>query len=514
MVAQFRRVRGAFALGAACIIGSLVPGATAQAQKDKGKDNAAATTANKCVIDDNSPTELVSAKLYLTKAQAEKADTAAATKNYQQVVGQLTGKNAKINNPPGRDYVLAQAYIGLINRPGMSPVGPRSSFGFKDDPTSQIDLIAALDTAAIGLQAAKPECASASNNLREQVYVPLVNQGIQLLNAKQLDSAKSLATRAVQVYPAGPYSYYILASVALQKKDLATSAAMYQKTLDAAGSDSTYAKLRPEVEYNQGVVYSQMAGAATGPDKTDLAKKAAADFKMASDANPGDANAKAGYAAAVAMTGDTAALVSTYTDKLANPDKYTALQLFQAGITAAQTNHIKDADSLFTMGLVKNPYFPDAVLYVANNAFNDKKIDKLSPLTRRLVELTPNSTEAYRLMAGEFQLRAHNDQAPAAKKLDNDSTLKYYQKYKELPIQVSITQFATDSNSATMAGTVANHGTAAKPVSLTFQLLDTNGSVVATQTVPSTTVAPGGSQPFSFKATGAGITGYKYAPVN
>jgi Tfp pilus assembly protein PilF len=510
MVAQSRRVRVALALGALCVVGSVAPSATARAQKDKDKAGAA----SKCTIDDTGPTEIISAKLYLTKAQAAKSDTAEATKNYQQVVAGLTGKNAKTNNPAGRDYVLAQAYVGLLNRPGSSPVGPRSSFGFKDDPTSQIDLIAALDTVANALQAAKPECATASANLREQVYVPLVNQGIQVLNAKQLDSAKSLATRASQVYPPGPYSYYILASVALQQKDPATAAQMYQKTLDAAGSDTAYAKLKPEVEYNQGVVYSQMANAATGPDKADLAKKAAADFKLAMDANPNDANAKAGYAASIAMTGDTAALVSTYTDKLASPDKYTALQLFQAGITAAQANHIKDADSLFTMGLVKNPYFPDAVLYVANNAFNDKKIDKLTPLARRLVELTPNSADAYRLLAGDFQLRAHSEKAPAAIKTDNDSTLKYFQKYKELPIVVTITQFATDSTSATVAGTVANRGTTPKPVSLTFQLLDPSGTVVATQTVPSTTVAPGGSQPFSFKASGAGIAGYKYAPVN
>jgi hypothetical protein len=52
------------------------------------------------------------------------------------------------------------------------------------------------------------------------------------------------------------------------------------------------------------------------------------------------------------------------------------------------------------------------------------------------------------------------------------------------------------------------------PVTLSFQLLDASGTVVTTQAVPAITVAPGGSQTFTFTATGAKVAGYKYAPVN
>jgi tetratricopeptide (TPR) repeat protein len=495
----------------AVMLGSLAVSGVARAQKDKGK---AAPAASSCSVDQSSPTELVTANLFLTKASTAKNDTAEQTKDYQQAVAQLTGKNGKINNPVGRDYVLVRAYIGLIDRPGSPTVAPRGQFGFKDDPTSPYDLVAGVDTLARAIAAAQPACAQQAANMREHVYVPLVNQGIQLLNAKQYDSAQAIGTRASQIYPEGPYGYYILATAALQKKDYPTAAAQYQKALDAAGTDTAYAKLKPEVTYNQAIVYQQMAASATGQEKADDAKKAAADFKTVLDNDPNNTNAKQGYAAALASSGDTAALVSSYTDKLANPDKYTALQLFQGGITAAQAHHTKDADSLFTLGLVKNPYFPEAVIYVANNAFNDKNMDKLTPLAKRAVELTPNSTDALRLMAGQFQLHQKADKAPAAQHADADSTLKYYQKYKELPIEVTVTQFNMDSASTTVAGTIDNHGTTAKPVNLTIQMLDATGGVVTTQTVPPTTIAPGGSQTFSFTAKGVGIAGYKYAPIN
>lgn len=508
-----RRVPALTLLVATSLLASVATSGVARAQKDKDKGKSSGGPAN-CTVDQSSPTELVTANLFLTKAQAAKNDTAEATRNYQQAVAELTGKNAKINNPAGRDYVLARAYIGLVDRPGSPTIAPRGQFGFKDDPSSPYDLVAGVDTLARALAAAVPACSQQAMNMREHVYVPLVNQGITLLNAKQFDSAQAVATRAQQVYPEGPYSYYITATAALQKKDLPTAAAQYQKTLDAIGSDTSYAKLKPEVTYNQGIVYQQMTAAATGPEKADDAKKAAADFKAVLDADPSNANAKAGYAAALAASGDTAALVQSYGDKLAHPDQYTALQLFQGGITAAQASHIKDADSLFTLGLAKNPYFPDAVYYVANNAFNSKQIDKLTPLAKRLIELTPNSTEAYRLMAAQFQMHQHADKALPAQRADADSTLKYYQKYKEMPIEVKITQFNVDSATTTMAGTVDNRGTAPKPVTLTFQLLDTNGGVVTTATVPAMTVPAGGSQPFSFKANGTGVAGYKYAPVN
>jgi tetratricopeptide (TPR) repeat protein len=508
-----RRVPALTLLAAAFFLASVAASGVARAQKDKDKGKSSSSSAN-CSVDQSSPTELVTANLFLSKAQAAKNDTAEATKNLQQAVAQLTGKNAKINNPSGRNYVLARAYIGLVDRPGSPTIAPRGQFGFKDDPSTPYDLVAGVDTLARAIAAANPACAQQAMNMREHVYVPLVNQGITLLNAKQYDSAQAVATRAQQVYPEGPYSYYIMATAALQKKDLPSAAAQYQKALDAIGSDTTYAKLKPEVTYNQAIVYQQMAAAATGPEKADDAKKAAADFKAVLDQDPNNSNAKVGYAAALAASGDTAALVTSYGEKLANPDKYTAIQLFQAGITAVQTKHLKDADSLFTLGLVKNPYFPDAVLYVANNAFNAKELDKLTPLAKRLVELTPNSPDAYRLMAGQFQLHQHASKTPAAQHQDADSTLKYYQKYKELPIEVTITQFDMDSAGVAVAGTVNNHGTAAKPATLTFSLLNTEGAVVTTQTVPAMTVPPGGSQPFSFKASGTGIAGYKYAPVN
>src|ERR1700722_12114145 len=149
MFALSRPARAVLALGAACLFGSAVASATALAQKDKGKD-AKGAASGQCSIDFNSPQDILSSNLYLNKAKSA-TDTAEKTKNYQAIVAALGGKNYKTNNPAARDYILGQADAYFLSRPGANPVGTRGSFGFKDDPSAQVDLLATLATLATAL---------------------------------------------------------------------------------------------------------------------------------------------------------------------------------------------------------------------------------------------------------------------------------------------------------------------------------------------------------------------------
>lgn len=496
----------ALAVGVACLFAS----APLAAQKDKSnnKDKAKA-----CAIDDNSPAELIQAKLYLQKGNVAKADTAEQNKNYKLVVGSLTGKGAKINNPVGREYVLSQAYVALINRPAGSTTGTRGSFGMSDNQGDPVDLLASTDTLLTALGAAKPECAAAVQSLREQIYVPMVNNGIHALQAGQMDTAAAYAKKAQTIYPQGPYGYNLSASVALKQKDLPGAIAGYQKVVELAGTDTLYTKLKQGALYNVAAIQLQQADAATGADKTADAQKAAESWKVYLAANPDDADGKAALARALQLSGDTAAVTNTYKEMLANPTKFTDVQLFQAGIVAARASHTADADSLFSDGLAQNPNYADAIHYIANDAFNAKQADKLLPLAKRAIELDPNNPDNYRLLAGAFQLRSHDDKVPTAKRMDNDSTVYYYNKYKTMPLVLTVSKFAhASATSIEMAGTVENRGTTPKTVTLKMQLIDKAGQPVTGQEIP-LTIPPGSSAPFSFTATGSGIAAYKYAPL-
>ena len=98
-----------------------------------------------------------------------------------------------------------------------------------------------------------------------------------------------------------------------------------------------------------------------------------------------------------------------------NPQKYTDIQLFQSAVAAAKGNRQGDALKLFEAGLVKNPFYNQALVYVANEYFNTGQLDKLFPAVRRLIDVDPADSDNYRLLAGAYQIRAKAEAGAAQK---------------------------------------------------------------------------------------------------
>ena len=501
-------MRVVVACGVVCLLG-LPALVHAQDNKKGDKDK----PGSKCEIDLNSPAEMFSAALYLRKAQEAKTDTAEQDKDWRAAVGALSAPGYKNPNPSAFAYVVGQALVTLGTRPGAPENGPRSSYGYKDNPTATIDPLATADTLLKGLAVAKPLCGPVAVSIREQGYIPLYNAGAKALAANALDTAKAVATRAVVLYPDRPEAYNLLAGVALKQKDLPTAATAYKKVVETSGSDTGFTKTKQGALFNLGVVAQNQADAATGDQKKQLAKEAIDAWTQYIQMNPNDADAKGALARAQQSAGDTAAVTAAYADMIANPDKYTDLQLFQAGFTASRTNRDADAEKLFNAGLKLNPYFRDALYYVAAGYFNQKRADTLFPLARKLVDIDPNNADNWRLLAGAYQIRANSEPTkPVARKADVDSTMQFLTKSKTMPLQLRVTKFAKDGDKLTIAGTVANSSAKNDSLTLKFQFIDKNGQTVASQNVP-VQVPASGTQQFETSVTQAGIASFKYAPL-
>jgi len=108
----------------------------AQDSKKKGADT---KPASKCEIDLNSPAEMFSAALYLRKATEAKTDTAEQNKDWKAAIGALSAPGYKNPNPGGYAYIVGQALVTLGTRPGAPESAPRSTYGYKDNPTGTID---------------------------------------------------------------------------------------------------------------------------------------------------------------------------------------------------------------------------------------------------------------------------------------------------------------------------------------------------------------------------------------
>ncbi len=503
-------MRCVIACGVACLIA--IP-SLALAQKDKDKKSGDKPG---CEIDVNSPAEMFSAQLYMKKATDAKTDTAEQGKDWKQAIGALSAPGFKNPNPTGRAYVISQGLINLGTRPGAPTSAPRDTYGFKDNPSVAVDPLAAADTLLTLLATQKPACVAVANSIREQGFVPLYNSSARALQANALDSAKGFAERAAQIDPVRPEAYNLLASIALKQKDNAATVANFRKAVEVAGTDTLYTKPKQSALYNLGIVLQLQADQATGDQKKDFGKQAADAWTQYLAMNPNDTDAKGALTRAQQASGDTAAVVAAFNDMITNPSKYTDLQLFQAGVAASRANRDSDATKLFNAGLTLNPYYRDALYYVAAGYFNSKQTDKLFPLARRLVDIDPNNGDNWKLLAGAYQVRANGEKGEKllpARKADSDSTMLYFNKGKSLPVVLKVTKFAKDGDKVNVSGTVQNNGTAPKSETIKFQMLDKTGQVVASQDVP-VQVPAGASQPFDFTVSAPGIAAYKYAPLD
>jgi tetratricopeptide (TPR) repeat protein len=397
----------------------------------------------------------------------------------------------------------------------------RADVGLTTNPDATINLLAAADTAFEFVEKQKPECAAETEKWRKQRWVPLINTAGQLINEDMLDSAQTLLQAANTIFDASPIPYYYMAMVAQKRGDLAAAAGHYQGALaaaskEAAAKDSNVARIRRQSLFNSAVLMQQRADSLQGDAKKQMLATAAEGFRTYLAENPNDPNApqaQSALARALGSAGDTAAVASIYSDMLANPAKYTDIQLFEAGTGAFRANRRQESIQLFTSGLEKNPYHRDALFNLANAYFATDQPDQMLEVTRRLVEVDPSNPDNWRLMAGAWQIKSKQVKDDKTKRALTDSILKNLAKEKDLPARVTFSTFRHEGAKHTLRGTIENRTDKQVTYSLKVEFLDAQGNVVATKTAEVGPVAPKGRQDFSVEVNQTGVVAYRYAPV-
>lgn len=473
----------------------------------------AAAQAKKCEINEKSPFQLASAKIYLTKATGSGKEDE-KPKHLRNAIQVLTEKADKIGNPVGRNWLLARALYAWNERPGMGQIVPRGTLGFTERPNEPIDILAAIDTALTVVETSAPECASETLPYRRNLYAKLFNPSVELFNTNANDSAVALATRSLTIYRGSPTAYNVLAGVALRRNDAKGALANFERVVELSGSDSIFAKLKLSALNNLGVISLQAAEDTTGAARTALLTKSANYFKAYLALVPSDPGAQQGLSRALSLSGDTASVADIYASMIANPDRYSDIQLFEAGSNAAAAKRYDDAVKMLAAGLRANPYYRDALFNLSNVYFDQQKPDEMLPLARRLVEVDPNNPDNWRLLAGVYQLRSKATKDAALKRTLTDSLVKFLERSTKATSRVSFTTFQHAGARHTLAGTIENLGAAAATYQMKLEFLDKTGAVVASQAVSVGPVPPKGTLPFTATVQQAGIVAFRYAPLS
>ena len=474
----------------------------------------AAAAQGKCDINTGSPFQVTSARVYLAKAMSSGGKADERPKHLASSVKVLTENSAKINNQLGRNWLLAKTLYQWTRQDKQQLVTTRGQLGYTDNPSQQIDLLAAIDSALTEVETGAPQCADSTRPYRRTLFTQAYNKGLEALNADQLDSAASLMQRALVIQPNSPSAYNVLALVAQKRDDTPGMITNFRRVVEMAGTDSAHAGIKKTAMANLGILQVNQAEAATGAERTRLLREAETSFRTFLEQNPGDATAQQGLARVLGALGDTAAIARIYAEMLANPDRYQDIQLFEAGSGALRANQPKLAVQLLEAGVKKNPYFRDGLYNLATAYFNADDAPNLARVSKQLVQLDPNNADNWRLYAGQFQIqqqvaRSQNKNAP---KHVVDSLLHYIQKFQGMNVQVNFSDFSHQGAQHTLKGSVVNGTDQPIDRTLEIEFLNQQGEVVATKSTP-VKVPASSSADFTVQVTQSGIIGYRYKPL-
>jgi tetratricopeptide (TPR) repeat protein len=469
-----------------------------------------------CEIDTGRPQAIARGTFSMARAQSA-IKTGDPTRDLHDVMSVLSAPSLEKENPVGRAYLLGQAYILLLDRPGVTPITTRSSIGLTTNPTGTIDLFAAADSAWRIVEASSPGCATVGQQWRQQKpWLNVTNEAINALNSNKLDSAEYLAKRALILDRTAPYAYSVLASVAKSKKDYPTASEYWKKTLAAIGTDTTFNDVRDRTLYDIGSVSAARTDAATGAEKKALAReaiKAWSDLLARSTDDMQSTTAVLSLSRMYVAAGDSTSVPKLYAPMIAQPARFGENTLMQAGVVASQHKHPEDAATLFGAVLARNPYQRDALNNLAASYIFTNQYDKVFPIVTRLTDLDPSNPENWMLSAYSYAGLLKTTKPGKLNRQYTDSLVYYNGKADNMPVKFLVTEFSRTSDATTLVGTIENKSAAAKTYPLSVDFLDRAGQVLFTETVSVGPVPPKGTKEFTIKSAKGGVAGYKYKPL-
>lgn len=486
----------------------------------QGTSPAAAAAAPAC--DPGVSQAVAKATLFLQQAATSVKAKQDASKPLKLAIGALTApsKDSKeIADSVGRAYYLGQAYILMLQQPGIAMTGPRSSYGIATEPAANIDLLAAADSAFTMVETAQPGCATETAEWREQKpWLDAINGAIAAVNAEHFDSAEVFARRALTIDRRAPYAYTVLASVASNKNDYPTAVTMMRKAITAASTDTIYADAKQNAMYDLANTLYTQYDAATGADKATIGRQSIDAWKAYIAIGTQDARVARGelVASQIALAlKDTTEYTKIYAPVIASPAKFGEHALLNAGVLATQANRAADAVTLFSTVVTRNPYQRDALKNLAASYVGDKQPEKVAAVVDKLIALDPNNASNWLLYAYGYSGLLKETKDKALTKAYTDSLVKYNTKSEKMTPNLEVREFTIDpvAKAVTLGGTIENRGTAAKSYTIQVEFLDKTGAVVGSQSVNVGPVAPKAQAPFKATVQAADVAGYRYKPI-
>lgn len=503
----------------AALLGAVLVASTAGAQARptaQGRTAAAnkpASSAPKCSIQSGGSVQVSAAYDALSKFNSTSSPDE-QPKHLMAAVKELSGKADKPDVEVARQWVLGQALVAWTLVDGKPTAGPRKSYGYVTDPDAPIDILLAADSAFKMVAAASPGCAAQIEPMHRMSVVAATNAATAAFNAGNVDSAKVLSERLLKLEPESPHAYHLLGNIEVKQQNYQAAVQHFDKVIAATASDSTLKEVHDNAVISAAYLLQNLADADQGEGSKPLAEKAAKYFREYIETHPEDASAKSALARTLVAAGDTLAASSMYSTMISDPSRYSAMDLLNAGVGAANAGKPAEALKLLEAGVAGNPYFRDGLFVLGQVALQAGEYQKASDAVSRLIAVDPNNPDNFHLRAAIYQELLGATKDKKAQKALTDSMMTSNRLAGAMPVKVTVTDFAQPSDAQRILnGTIENLSDKPADYTLKVEFLDAKGTVLATKTETVAAVEPKASKAFSITVDQPGVVAYRYAPI-
>ncbi len=357
------------------------------------------------------------------------------------------------------------------------------------------------DSAFTKAEALAPDCKDDVQRYRQVAWVPLVNDGLDFLKGEKTDSAVALLRAANTIFRGQPNAFAGLGVIYANHNE-SDSAIVYLKKAAEIATTANLPEDRNNATLNLGIIQSRAKkfdDAVTtleqyrtwAPNDTAGVKALIYAYRNAGKKDKAEALEKQFNIAPTEVAGGDASVTGA----------------FSRGVEAFNAGKWAEAGTLFGQVFEKQPYNHDALRNQATAHYKAKDGPNLVVSAGKLAELEPMNQIALELLAAGYQETKQTDKQLSAVTRIRANPVNIQTKGITISsTDVALTMTATGRD----AKDAKDKSLPAVPVTLVFELLGADGSVIGTQEVALPPLASGADHEFKVAAKANGINGWRY----
>jgi tetratricopeptide (TPR) repeat protein len=339
--------------------------------------------------------------------------------------------------------------------------------------------------------------------LREMTWIEAYNEGVERLEAEDMDGAVRLFERANAIYQFRPEAMLNLGSIYAQL-------GRYEESADAFGQvvevvDGPWfdrvddEEMRESWRAMRAPAMMNRAQLLLRAERYDQAAEAYAELV---EDDPDNLEYLTAYASALVAGGRGADAQDLFADLLAR-DGLDASDYFTIGVGLYQVEEFEGAEQAFRRAYEVVPNHRDAAFNLAQTLYINEEWTELAEVTEKLLEIDALNSLAYRFRANALLQLAREDEA-----------MEIYTTGEDLPIVMDEITIRPGRSDVVLAGQLSNHGApGGTELRLRFTFYDVQGAEIGTRETTVRFESEGEARAFEVEIPDGDLFGYNYRVV-